>query len=204
MKRLTYFCAAMMISAGVASLTSCDSNKTYAQQLKDEKKAIKSFVSEQGIKATYIDDDKLTEYQTDAANWNSGTLHFEEGQWYKFEDNFYMRINSYGDTTQMFSKMTFPIVVVRFDSCYNLLTFDSFDDEPDYSTETSTASAWTIDGWNTTYTSSLGEGLDFPVRYIGNRGNVSLIVPSKLGMSSDISSVIPYYYGTVTYSVSYQ
>lgn len=206
MKRLTYLCAALLLGTAAASLSSCSSNKTYAQQLKDEKNAIKSFVKEQGIQAIYIDDDKLDDYKTYATDWrtdNDSVIHFELGQWYKFDDNLYMRINSYGDTTQMFANLTFPDIAIRFDSCYNLLTFDSFDEEP-YSNETSTASAWLIEGWNTTYSSDYGEGLDFPVRFLGYRGNVSLIVPSKMGMSSDISNVIPYYYGTVTYNPSYQ
>lgn len=202
MKRITYLCSMLLMGAAVA-ITSCDNNKTYAEKLADEKDAIKKFVAEQNITSISVSEEKLADYKADANSWLPGKLHFEEGQWYKFDDNLYMRINDYGDTTNMYINMNFPDIVIRFDSCYNLLTYDNLSSDF-IGNETSTSGGWLLAGWNTTYPSAYGSGLDFPVRYLGVRGNVSLIVPSKLGMSADTQNVIPYFYKTVTYNPSYQ
>ncbi|MEG0947849.1 MAG: DUF4827 family protein [Bacteroidales bacterium] len=202
MKRITYLCSMLLMGAAVA-FTSCDDNKTYAEKLADEKDAIKKFVAEQQIKATFVSEDQLATYQTDAANWLPGTTHFALSEWYKFDDNLYMRINNYGDTTSMFIKKNLPDIVIRFDSCYNLLTYDNLS-SPFVGNENPTANPWYLQAWNPNYAGQFGTGLEFPLRYLGNNGNVSLIVPSKLGLSGDTQSVTPYFYKTVTYTLSNQ
>lgn len=202
MKRITYLCS-MLLMGAAAAFTSCDDNKTYAEKLADEKDAIKKFVAEQKITSITVSEEQLEEYQADANSWAPGKLHFKEGEWYKFDDNLYMRVNNYGDTTNMYINMNFPDIVIRFDSCYNLLTYDDLS-SPHFGNEASTSAGWLLAGWNAVYPSVYGSGLDFPVRYLGAGGNVSLIVPSKLGMSSDTQNVIPYFYKSVTYNRSFQ
>ncbi|MEG1586002.1 MAG: DUF4827 family protein [Bacteroidales bacterium] len=201
MKRITYLCSVLMMGA-VAVFTSCDDNKTYAQKLDDEKDAIKKFIAEQKITFTSVSENALLKYQADAANWSEGTTHFELDKWYKFEDGLYMRINRFGDTTQMYSKINNPNIVIRFDSCYNLLTYDN--PSSPFTSNEDTYQAWLLTAWRPGYPSKFGTGLDFPIRYLGQKGNVSLIVPSKLGMAVDQQEVIPYYYKTVSYMPSYQ
>ena len=204
MKRITYLCSLLCMGAAIM-FTSCDDNKTYAEKLEDEKDAIKKFIAEQKIAAVSVSEDALAEYQTDATNWLPGKKHFEEGTWYKFEDGLYMRVNNYGDTTQMYGKMNNPDIVIRFDSCYNLLTYDN-ESSPFFSKEDPYGyMGWILQSWRPGYPYSVfGTGLVFPVRYLGLRGNVSLIVPSKLNLQAEQQAVVPYFYKTITYLRSNQ
>ncbi len=200
MTLVVFVCAAMTIS--------CDDSKTYAEKLADEKSAIKYFINEQKINAIDISEDDEAEYYKQRSFKNSENKHFELNQWYRIKDkeNMYMQILDYGDTDDMFGKPEGQIVnnnniIIRYDSCYNLLTYNDLSSEStgninynDY--------YWEINPWSYGYTSTYGVGLDFPIPFIGNRGKVRLIIPSKAGMTADQTNVIPYYYHTVIYKVA--
>ncbi|MGL4293484.1 MAG: DUF4827 family protein [Bacteroidales bacterium] len=205
MKRISYLCSLLLFGASIA-FTSCDDNKTYAQKLDDEKDAIRKFVKEQGISAISVSEDQLNNYIKYAGDWSNEENHFKLNQWYKFEDGLYMKIDNYGDTTQMYVNMKNPDLLIRYDSCYNLLTFDNFQD-----TAPMGNNGWFLEGYRPGYPTQFGTGLVFPIRFLGKGGpafketpSVSLIVPSKLGLSADQQNVIPYFYKAVDYNYSFQ
>jgi hypothetical protein len=204
MRRITYLFSVFLLgAAGV--LSSCSDTKTYAELLADEKQAIKDFVKFDGIVPISVSEDGLESYVNDELDWSPNTKHFEVGKWYKFEDGLYMKIKSYGDTTQMFasSSMGYPSITMRYDSCYNLLTFEDWNSP--YTNNLDPYSLWTISSWNKNSSgSTFGSGLEFPIQFLGVDGSVSLILPSKIGLTSEISSVIPYYFGDIKYKESYQ
>lgn len=209
MKRIAYLFSLLLV--GITGIfCSCDDNKTYAELLADEKEAIRKFVEKENLKeATYITDEELVLYRKDAADWSEGKTHFSLNKWYKFEGGIYLKINNFGNKKRMFDDITNPTIIVRFDSCYNLLTFVDLK-SPQINNVEDPYNIWQIDGWNpndtwdSRYSSSLGLGLDFPVRFLGNKGEVSLLVPSKLGTETAMSAVVPYYYRNIRYIESNQ
>ena len=198
-----FVCAAMTISG--------EDSKSYAEKLADEKAAIKYFINEQKISAIDIDEDKEALYYKQRSFNKPENIHFELGQWYRMtnRENMYMQIVSYGDTDIMFGKPEGQlsmenVVLIRYDSCYNLLTYNDLSSSSVTNDNNNLAVnyAWIINPWVYGYTSTYGVGLDFPIPYIGHGGKVRLIVPSKVGMSADISNVVPYYYHSVTYKAA--
>lgn len=200
MKRFFYVLSFLM---GVGALfSSCNSNKTYAELLAEEKKAIRNFVSVNNISAIDVSDEEVEVY-TDEAAWvgedavNNG--HFERGQWYKFEDGLYMKIVSFGDTTSMFKSR--QNIIVRYEKRYNLLTYENADS--DYTSNEEPNSYWEISQWSQNYNGTYGYGVGFPVRFLGTDAVVCLIVPSKVGTSDDATSVVPVYYENMKYVEAY-
>ncbi len=205
MKRIYYYLSFMLIALS-ATLSSCSGDKTYAERLEDEKTAIRNFVANQKISATDVSSEELEVY-TDQAAWDEATnKHFELAKWYKFENGVYMRINDFGDTTEMFKSR--DNIVIRYKETYDLISFTNFDDStaldnlaPD---QYWLLNPWTTNYGNNVYTDYYGIGIAFPIVFLGNNANVSLIVPSKAGTQNDQSAVVPYYYGSVKYILSYQ
>lgn len=199
MKRIYYYLPILLIGF-TAVLSSCSDSKTYAQLLDDEKKAIKNFISLTNDSLKFsetinVSAAQLEEY-TAQASWDSiDNKHFELNKWYKFEDGLYMRINSFGDTSQMFKSR--DGVVIRYWDTYNLLTYTGSDSKK--INNLADDSYWLIDPWTVNYSGQFGTGIAFPIRFLGDKGEVSLIIPSKLGTTNDAQAVVPYYYGSVSY-----
>lgn len=186
----------------VVIFSSCSNDKTYAQLLEQEKRAIRKFMAEQQITATDISNEELEVY-TDQAAWDEAeNKHFELDKWYHFENGLYMKINDFGDTTQMFQSR--DAIIIRFQDRYNLLTYENMESTKD--DNLLPYAYWEIPYWSTNYSGTYGVGVAFPIRFLGEKSSVSLIVPSKIGAgdtySSDLSSVTPRYYGEIIYRLS--
>ncbi len=205
MKRLNYLFVAMALCMGF--FASCDDTKTYAELLQAEKDAISRFLDEQNIDAEYIDDDEIQTYFKDSNNFEEGSTRLEVGKWYHFEFGIYMKINSLGDTAKMYrNDLNNPNIVVRYDSCYNLLEYKNLSSP---STDNlNNFAAWTLTPWKKTFknepTSRYGVGIDFPVNFVGVGGEVSVIIPSKQNISEIAQAVIPLYYRNIMYKQDYQ
>lgn len=181
---------------------SCDDSKTYAEKLNDEKKAIKKFIAFDNISPIVVDEEELEAYTDQASFDEASNKHFKLGQWYKFQDGsyneLYMRINDFGDTSDMFENR--DAIVIRYSKTYNLLNFEDWDSSS--INNLAPNAYWLIPYWSVNYSGDYGVGVALPIRFLGKNANVSLIVPSKLGTSDDISNVVPYYYGEITYKLS--
>lgn len=184
----------------VSALTSCSDSKTYAELLADEKSAIRYFISEQKISAITLSEEQLEDYQTksDSAIAN---MPFKLEQWYKLssKEDMYMRVHDYGNVQDTFLQRT--NVIVRYEACYNLLNYENMDN----STSEDNLNPYNyleIERWTHNYYGDYGVGLTFPIRFLGDGAKVSLIIPSKVGITSDATSVIPRYFRNLTYKKS--
>ncbi len=205
MKRLNYLFVAMALCMGF--FASCDDTKTYAELLQAEKDAISRFLDEENINPEFIKDDQIKTYFKDVDNFEEGATRLEVGKWYHFEFGLYMKINSLGDTAKMYrTDLNNPNIVIRYDSCYNLLDFKNLSSPSTNNLEN--YAAWVLTPWKKTNlnepTSIFGVGFDFPVNFVGVGGEVSVIIPSKQNISEIAQAVVPFYYRNIEYKEYYQ
>ncbi len=158
--------------------TSCDKTKTYAEMLKEEKDATNRFIDQNRF--VVVED------------FPQGD--FGQNVYYKTPEGLYMHIISKGTEVNL---KTGDYVYIRFKG--RLL----FKDET-----TSTNSGdypWTF-LYNNPYSYSgdyfICEGITIPLKYIGDQGKVSLIIPSRLGAYNEKNYVLPVYYKEITYTVN--
>jgi hypothetical protein len=160
MKKILAVVALFALLAG--TFTACDDSATYAEQLSDEKDAIKEFIK----------DNKFTVGDTIPT-----VTPWPKGYYYKTESGLYVHVIDTG--TQVID--TIPnntVISVRF---YEL----DMDGEETYSNMYGSDDAYEILYNNVNSTASYGdclawhEGLD----YVGDYGHIQMIVPASLGMS---------------------
>ncbi|MGL4412111.1 MAG: DUF4827 family protein [Bacteroidales bacterium] len=174
MKKLFYFVSLCII--GIVLGTSCSDNKSYAQLLDEEKKAIKRFISENDLKIiNYIPEQ------------------FGEKEFYKHDSTgIYFQVVEWGDTSVMavgrsqVSVRLSDVIYIKDnskDSIGNLQNSDPLTFTYNNPTNTGASAAFA-----------------FPLKYVGKNGVVRIIAPSKQGFTSDITSVLPMYYGNVKYT----
>ena len=108
----------------------------------------------------------------------------------------------FGDTSRLFSQINNPVITIRFDSCYNLLTFETL--ASSHTNNKSSVLGWLLNPYNPNYTSSLGQGIEFPIPFIGDGAHRRLIIPSNMGNSTDMANVVPYYYRNIYFDEAYQ
>jgi hypothetical protein len=214
--------AAVSLGLGITALSSCSDTETYADLVNTEKTSIKNFITEQGIKAQSVDDDWISE-KTKAAvtNGEDPRTLLELNKWYSVSDGdfkrLYFKIKNWGNVNEDdLSENRFQTkcnALVRYDSCYNLASFEDFD--TDRGNNLDPNSFEIIYSWNTSYyvssyyatyygTGSSYEctsaGLAFPLRFLWYGGEVALIVPFSLGSTTDQSYYLTCYYGQVKYT----
>lgn len=216
------FGASAGLMMGVVALTACSDSETYADLVDTEKSSIKNFINSQSISAQGVDDDWISE-KTKAAvtNGEDPRTLLELNHWYTVTDGdfkrLYFKIKSWGnvqeDDLTANRITTGSNALVRYDSCYNLASFEDFD--TDRGNNLDPNSYEIIYSWNTSYyvssyyatyygTGSSYEctsaGLAFPLRFLWYGGEVALIVPFSLGSSTDQSYYLTCYYGQVRYT----
>ncbi|SFL26031.1 DUF4827 domain-containing protein [Proteiniphilum acetatigenes] len=164
--------------------TSCNNRKTYADYLKDEKKAIDLLISKSNFEI-------LREFPVDSV--------FGENEFYKDPNTgVYFNIIDLGDTT--YRPQWREKIYIRFKGLHYFAT----DDTTRYSNYQSTfpevleyfgpVNSTTLSAY-----SSSTAGWAVPLSYVGHRGKVKLIVPFEMGSSYDQSSYQPTYYEQVEY-----
>ncbi len=158
----------LLIAAG------CSSN-SYSDLLKAEEKKIDAFIKRQGIEVV----------ETEPVQWGEKTYYKVPGY-----DDFYFHLTAVGDTLQdSVSVSVGDNVLIR----YNRYTLDAYAD---------TVRAWTPNDaphpfeFRYGYTNSeVCTGWQLAVKYMRHTGaECKIICPSKLGFSTDNSSVTPYGY----------
>ena len=168
---------------GVA-LSACDDSKSYAELLTDEAHAINRFL----VNNTVIMD--LPE--------NDEFIVGPDAPYYRLDDegNVYMQIVNSGDK-QMMAKDD-ELIYFRF-TRYNLYDYNMDDNKlgegwgnaEDLSLG---AASFRFGNYSLSSSSQWGSGLQMPLYYVGMESEVNLIIRSQLGLSSEISQVIPYVY----------
>ncbi len=175
----------------IIMFSACSNSETYADKLKNESKAINRFVKERelnilkAIPADYV---------------------FGENDYYLDEESgIYLRIIDRGDTEKMASKEKLSEVMFRY---YGTLRF-STSDTTKYSNNAALDPIKFTYGNSSTYTdyysssysySFLSPACAFPLDYVGEGGEVSMIVPFANGSAMQQSYYEPIFYARIKYT----
>jgi hypothetical protein len=163
--------------------SSCNNKKTYADYLKEEKKAIDLFIKKNNLNI-------LSEFPKDGKFAN-------EHDFYKDPySGVYFNIIDHGDATV--KPQWRQTIYIRFKGLHYFKSDDttrysnyqsSFPEELVYIGPVSsmTKDSYTNAGWAV------------PLSYVGHRGRVKMIVPFEMGSSYDRSSYHPSYYELIEY-----
>lgn len=178
----------ILLLAGLLMVgTSCKDTKSYADYLEDEEKAIDLLISENGFNI-------LKKFPENYI--------FGENDFYKDPSTgVYFNIISYGDSAVK-PKLK-ETIYIR----YKGLSYFGSEDTTRYTNTNSPypeqfdyigpISSITQDSYGTA-------GWVVPLRYVGHRGKVKLIIPFEMGSSYDQSNYLPSYYDQVEYKFDSQ
>lgn len=181
-----------------AMFSACKDSETYADKLKNEKKAIDRFVKQRGIEV-------LKSMPED--------YKFEDNQYYKDEDSgIYLRIISKGDPSKMASEEDNSEVYFRFfDSSFFASKTDSepYSNSGKYGEDPLYLSYGNANSYLDYYGSQdygyyfLSPACAFALEYVGEGGEVSLIVPFTQGSALQKSNYEPIFYERIKYTKIY-
>ena len=200
MKKLIYlFLALFAFSIGFQA---CDDTKTYAEMLDDEDDAIADFIRDSSI--TVISQSEF--YQNDS------TTDVSKNEFVQLASGVYMQIVDKGVEDKADTVKNNDIVLVRFSEyclleeddrgwkgiSYSNLNIPYTVDEFRYVVSSSSIAGIFTGGYYMQSTTSGGSAVPagwlVPLEYVRDRAHVKLIVPSKMGTTYALSSVIPFYY----------
>ncbi len=195
MKKLTLFFLTLL--AFCLGFQACDNTKSYAEMLEDEKDAIKAFIKDSSI--TVISQSEF--YAQDS------TTNLERNEYVQLASGVYMQIVDKGSTNPADTVRSNDLILVRFaeqglmadkygnKSYLTNLNDPANVDEFKYTvTSSSIAGIFTQGYMLMAYGTSVPAGWLIPLSYVRDRAHVKLIVPSKMGHSSAMQYVYPYYY----------
>lgn len=173
--------AVAALTAFAAVLTACDDDKSYAELLEEENKAVNLYLADQTIETTLPEDNDF--------------ITGEDAPYYRLDNdgNVFMQVVKKGDGEMAHSDQ---LIYFRF-MRYNLINYDGVNTMPgegnsDY-----------VEGGNMSFryqnftlesSSAWGMAIQMPLQYLPLNSEVRLVVKSQYGWTSEISSVQPYLY----------
>ena len=183
--------------ASTLLFAACNDGKTYMELREEEDEAIEKFLTTDGRYTAPIPSN--LEFITAQDS--------EKPPYYILPDGVYMQIQSMGvrDTTGKFFRANDKVYFRynRMNLKYWADGISSLTNPDSWAGNWSDASG-TSDSYYFTYTTyegsnyssyyEYGLGIEYPLKYVGNGAIVNLVMPSKMGFSNEISSVIPYLY----------
>ena len=188
MKRFFYMLSILFVSLMVVSCGK--SQRTLADMQKAEKKAIQRLIDEKGIEV-------LSKYPSNGV--------FKSNQFVKLDNGVYMNVIDSGNgirATQYKTHLLVRLNAMHFvdDSAtyvaaYNFYTWSNYGP---HSNGTEPIEFL----YGTAYTENIqfvGEGLQTPLQYVGDRARVKLIVPFKRGDYYDQQNGDPVYFDVIEY-----
>ena len=197
MKKLVFLFLSLLTAGSL--FQACDNSKTYAEMLEDEKDAIKAFIRDSSI--TVI---SQTEFYR-----NDSTTDVNKNEYVQLASGVYMQIIDKGSTNLADTVKPNDRILVRF-SEYSLMdkvvTLSNLDyvevvDEFNYRVTSSSIAGQFTQGMMLYYGPAVPAGWLVPLDYVRDGACVKLIVPSKMGHSSAMQSVYPYYYYIQKYQI---
>lgn len=188
-----------LISLITISLTACDKTVTYADLLDQERKSISKFLKYGGIYTEELPADTSKIKVSGTRNAISTKVPF-----YELENDVYMQVIDKGNgrTINEGERVYFRFLRVNLNTWatapYDIKMFDlnnggvgnfyypdineyCFDYVKDYNVPMSQYY-------------DFGLGIEYPLAHLYDRAKVYLILPSKVGFSESVSSVVPYLY----------
>lgn len=198
MKKLTlFFLALLAFSIGFQA---CDDTKTYAEMMEEEEDAIANFIREKGIKVI-----SQSEFHA-----NDSITDVDENEYVQLASGVYMQIVNKGSENPADTVYNNANILVRFleydilqqdTTLTNLYEVGTVDEFRYTVTSSSIAGIFTQGYMLNYYGSSVPAGWLVPLSYIRDKAHVRLIVPHKMGHSTAMSYVYPYYYDIQKYQI---
>lgn len=165
-------CAIMVVS--------CNEQKSYAELLDEENKAVDKFLKTQTVINT-IPADSVFEVGIDAP-------------YYRLDEDGYVYMQVIYDGGDVKVKYN-DVVFFRY-SRINILTWADGGDQEPAGNDDDLSAAYSFNFQNTTLSSTTqyGTGIQLPLNYLKVPCKVNLLIKSKAGSTNDLTSVTPYLY----------
>ena len=167
---------------GVVS-TSCNDNKSYAEYMEDERKAVNAFLADQRV---------INEIPKDSV-FETG----EDAPFYKMtpDGDVFMQVISEGDRINNKAKENQEIYF-RFmrASILNWASNPKLYYEGNSEDMSFVPMSFRYNNFNLESTSQFGYGIHIPLGYLGIDCEVKLLIRSQYGLTNEISKVTPYVY----------
>ena len=191
--------AMMFISLIYVSLCGCNKTVTYAELLEQERESISKFLKYGGIYTSDLPDDVSQILASGTPNVISNQVPF-----YKLQNDVAMQVVSKGNGRKIKEgeRVYFRFLRVNLnnwsDGPYNMNMFDInyggvgnyyYTDINDFYFDYVNDHNVTVSQYYT-----YGLGIEYPLEYLYDKAKVYLVVPSKVGFSESVSSVVPYLY----------
>lgn len=170
------------ISALLLSATSCSDNKSYAELLSDENKAVNAFLAQHRV-VNRVPADSVFETGSDAPYYrldDEGNVYMQvidnpdPDERAQADDRVYFRYTRYDLSTYVVggnnigagnaNNMSVPATYFIFEDYYNTQSYQ------------------------------YGEGIQLPMKYLGYNCKINLVVKSQAGPETDMSYVTPFLY----------
>lgn len=179
----------------------CDDSKTYAEMLEEEDDAIAAFIRDNDIQVIS---------QTEFFN-NDSTTDVSKNEYVQLSSGVYMQIVDKGSDNLADTVKNNNEILVRFmeysildkdTSLSNLNAVETVDAFRYTVTSSSIAGIFMKGGFMYSYYgSSVPAGWLVPLPYVRDMAHVKLIVPSKMGHSTAMQYVYPYFYDIKKYQI---
>ena len=178
----------------------CDDSKTYAEMLEEEDDAIAAFIRDNDIQVIS---------QTEFFN-NDSTTDVNKNEYVQLSSGVYMQIVDKGSDNLADTVKNNDLILVRFmeysildkdTSLSNLNSVETVDEFKYTITSSSIAAIFTQGYMYSVYGPSVPAGWLVPLPYVRDMAHVKLIVPSKMGHSTAMQYVYPYFYDIKKYQI---
>lgn len=178
----------------------CDDSKTYAEMLEEEDDAIAAFIRDNDIQVIS---------QTEFFN-NDSTTDVSKNEYVQLSSGVYMQIVDKGSANLADTMKNNDEILVRFmeysildkdTSLSNLNSVETVDEFKYTITSSSIAAIFTQGYMYSVYGPSVPAGWLVPLPYVRDMAHVKLIVPSKMGHSTAMQYVYPYFYDIKKYQI---
>ncbi|MDL2223081.1 DUF4827 domain-containing protein [Bacteroidales bacterium OttesenSCG-928-M11] len=168
-------------------LPACSKSKSAQEMLRDEQKAVDRFVDREGFKTT-------TKYPSNGV--------FKENEYYLTNSGLYINVVDSGNGKR--ASLYKTDVTVRFDYSYDIAGYVSGDESAKFSPDPYYQLPYEFSyGISSTYTHPACVGWAEVLEHVGEGAIVNLIVPSKIGSSSDRTYYVARYYKNLQYTRFY-
>ena len=189
----------LLISLITISLTACDKTVTYADLLDQERKSISKFLKYGGIYTEELPADTSLIKVSGTRNAISTKVPF-----YELENDVYMQVIDKGNgrTIKEGERVYFRFLRVNLNTWatapYDIKMFDLNDGGVGnyYYPDINEYCFDYVKDYNVPMSQyyDFGLGIEYPLAHLYDRAKVYLILPSKVGFSESVSSVVPYLY----------
>lgn len=178
----------------------CDDSKTYAEMLEEEDDAIAAFIRDNDIQVIS---------QTEFFN-NDSTTDVSKNEYVQLSSGVYMQIVDKGSDNLADTVKNNDLILVRFmeysildkdTSLSNLNSVETVDEFKYTITSSSIAAIFTQGYMYSVYGPSVPAGWLVPLPYVRDMAHIKLIVPSKMGHSTAMQYVYPYFYDIKKYQI---